>query len=60
MMRYHIIPVRMVKLTTQETTGARMQREGNVLGIQTDAATVETYMEVPQVVKNTTTLWPSH
>ena len=31
-----------------------------MVGMQTDAATLENNMEVPQKVKNRTTLWPSH
>ena len=40
-----------------------MWREGNphalLVGMQTDAATVESSMELPQKIKNGTALWPS-
>ena len=43
---------------------ARMQRKGNPLallvGMQTGAATLENSMEVPQKIKNRTTLKPSN
>ena len=43
---------------------ARMWRKGNPLtllvGIQTDTATLENSMEVPQEVKNRATLQPSN
>ena len=42
----------------------RMQRKGNpfalLVGTQTDVATVEYSMEVPQKIKNRTTLGPSN
>ena len=43
---------------------AKMQRKGNLLALlvemQTGAATLENYMEVPQKVKNRTTLQSSN
>ena len=42
----------------------RMQRKRNpfplLLGMETHAATLENSMEVPQKIKNRTTLWPSN
>lgn len=51
-----------LKLITQETTGVGEDVEkGNPLtflvGMQSGAATLENSMEIPQKVKNGTTLW---
>ena len=64
-MRYHHTPVMVAKINNTKTTGvARMWRKGNplalLLGMQTDAATLENNTEVPQKVKNTTTLQSSN
>ena len=61
-MRYHL---RMAKINKSRTqTLARMQRKGNpptqLVGMQADAATLENSMEVPQKVKNRTTLQSSN
>ena len=55
-MRYHLTPVRWLKLTTQETTDVNKAVEkGNSLtllvGMQACTATLENNMEVPQKVK---------
>ena len=57
-MRYHLIPVRMARITTQETTGVGEDAEkGEPFALlQTGAAILENSMEVPQETKNTTTL----
>ena len=43
---------------------ARMRRKGNpfalLVGMQAGAATLENSLEVPQKIKNRTTLWPSN
>ena len=47
----------------QQTGAAEMWRKGNpcalLVGMQTGAASVESSMEIPQKIKNGTTLWPS-
>ena len=60
-MRYHLTLVRWIKLATEATTGVGKDVEkGNSLallvGMQTDTATLENSMEVPQKTKNETTL----
>ena len=59
-MRYHLTPVRWLKLTSQETTDVGKdvveKRElSYTVGMQTGAAALENSM-VPQKVKNKTTL----
>ena len=57
-MRYPLTPVRMVKSTIEETIGA-WWRKGKLLallGMQTGADTLGNSIEVPQKVKNRTTL----
>ena len=60
-MRYHFTSVRMLKLTTQATTDvARMQRKRDPSalfeGMQTGTAILGNSTEVPQQIKNRTTL----
>jgi len=60
-MRYHLTPVRTAKINNSgnDRCLARMQRKGNSLtlfGMQTGAATLENSVEVPQKVKNRTSL----
>ena len=60
-MRYHLTPVRWLKLTTQETTEVNKAVEkGNSLtllvGMQSGAAAMKDNMEVPHKVKNRATL----
>ena len=62
-MRYHLTPVRMANINNSGNEMlARMWRKGNsfalLVGIQTGVATRENSMEVPQNVKNRTTLQP--
>ena len=64
-MRYHLTPARMAKLTTWETTdiGEGVEKWNPftlLVGMQTGVATLENSMEVPQKIKNRTTLWPSN
>ena len=60
--RCHLIPVKMAKIknTKKQQVVVRMWRKDNPLallvGMQTGAATLENSMEVPQNVKNRTTL----
>ena len=62
-MRYHRTPARMAKINSmgdKQQILARMQRKGNPLtllvGIQTDTATLENSIQVPEKVKNRTIL----
>ena len=49
---------------SQQTSAGQEDEEGNLgailVGVQTDAATVESSMEVPQIIKNRIALWPSN
>ena len=62
-MRHHLTPVRMIDLSSIISKGqviVRTSRKGNshalLKRVQTDAATVENSMEVPQKIKNGTAL----
>ena len=66
-LRYYLTPVRMAKInksgneqSKEQQMLVRMWRKGNPLillvGMQADTATLENSMEVPQDVKNRTTL----
>ena len=60
-MRYHLTPVRMVNINVrQQQMLARMRRKrisfALLVGMQSGAATLENSMEVPQKIKNRTTL----
>jgi len=61
-MRYHLTPVRMAKMNKTETTDLGTDVEKGepsytlLMGMQTGAATVGNSMDVPQNVKNRTTL----
>ena len=65
-MRYHPTPVRMANINNSGNNRcwAKMQRKGNplvlLLGMQAGAVTLENSMEVPQKIKNRTTLQPSN
>ena len=59
-MRYHLTPIRIVKKYKKQLVLARMWKKQNPLpllvGRQTDTATLENSMKIPQKVKNRTTL----
>ena len=61
-MRYHLMPVRVAEInnTRIQQVLVRMWRKRNpltlLMGMKTDAKTLEKSMEVPQRVKNRTTL----
>ena len=63
-MRYHLTCVRMAKVNNTGNMLARMWRKRNPLTLlvwmQTGATTLENSMEIPQEVKNRTTLWSSN
>ena len=63
-LRYHLTP-EWLKLTTQATTDVGKDVEKwepftLLVGMKTGAAILENSMEVPQKIKNRTTLWPSN
>ena len=59
-MRYHLTPVRMAIISKSTTMLSRMWRKENpsilLVGMQTGAATVKNSMELPQTIKNGTSL----
>ena len=60
-MRYHLIPVRMVKIKRQEITGVdegvdKKEPSGTVGGNADCAVTGENSVEVPQKIKNRITM----
>ena len=62
--RYYLTPVRMAKITTQETASVGKDVEKKepwykLMGMQTGAGTMKNNMEVPPKVKNRTTLHPA-
>ena len=64
-MRHHLTPVRMAKIyNSGNNMLARMWRKrvsfALLVGMQTGAATLKNSMEVPQKIKNRTTLRPSN
>ena len=64
-MRYHLTPVRMANINNSDNNrcwrGCRHRGSFALLvGMQTAAATLENSMEVPQKIKNRTTLQPSN
>ena len=68
-MRYHLTPVKMANMNNSDDNrcwqGCRERESllhcnGNAVGMQTGAATLENSIEVPQKTKNRTTLPPSN
>ena len=61
-MRYHLTPIRMaiINKTGNNMCLERMWREGNshtlLVGVQTGAAPMENSMEIPQKIKDRTTI----
>ena len=58
-MRYHLTPVRMTityKLTSVGEDVEKWKTHVLLMGMQTDTTTVESSMELPQIIKNGTAL----
>ena len=64
-MRYYLMPVRMAITKRQEITNAGMDMQKRkplctIVGLLTYTSTMENSMEVPQKIKNRTTIWSSN
>ena len=62
-MRYHLSPIRMAIINKTGSVGEDVERRELstlLVGVQTGAATMENSMEIPQKIKDRTTIWSSN